>query len=1305
MIVPAHVLAAIRQPAFVYRREGIVEAANDRAEALAGGPLAGMTPADILACLSIRRRDGTPLLPNDLPVVRALRGEEVIDVPLTVTTADGRTVHVLATASPVRNSDAVTGALSVWQDVTALVEVEERERRQREEVQAQSEELRVQQEELQCQTDELREQGDALRTSLERLAFAQRVARTGFWDWDMRTDQLAWSPGFYDLFGLDHAAPASFGTWLGVLHPDDREEAMATIDRSVRERTPLENEYRIVLPDGEARWIAAYGDTTYDPGDRPVRMAGICVDITERKRAEEDEARLHTLMDHNPCLVFLKDEEGRYVYLNETYERQFVHRKDWQGKTDFDFWPAKSAELFRANDAEVLASGRTHQYLEDSTDLDGTRYVWFNYKFPFIDAQGRRYVGGVGIDATARVRAEEALAESEAEYRHIVEYAPTGIYELDYAGPSFRRVNDAMCEILGYSRDELLAMDPSELMDDEGRERFRERIRAVLAGEPVDETVAFRIFTRDGKEIWAELNVKPTFTDGVMTGALVVAHDITERKRAEEALLAASSALERAHDLLSGIIDDTTDLIAAVDTDFRYLALNEAYRRECRAIYGVDLHVGDSMIEMLARCPEDQQNAIEAFRPAFEGRSVVTTQAYGDPGKSRRIYELHLSPIRDAQGRIIGAAHINTEITERTRAEEALKESEARATAERTRLEGILETAPVGIAIAEAPSGRFLYANDELWSMYRLEPKAVPSTEDYVTFRLFHEDGRPYAPDDYPMARAARGDVVRGLVSSIVRGDGARGSITTNAAPIRDPSGEIVAVIGASTDITEQKHAEEALRESEEQFRRAIEDAPIPIIMHAEDGQVLQLSRTWTELTGYGPEDMPTFDAWLTRAYGEGADAVRDHVQALFSGDARTIDIEFPVRTRGGEQRYWSFSASSPGTLADGRRYVVGMAVDITARKRAETALHESEEWFRSIYEESAVGIELYNADGRLLDVNKAAKAIFGVEDAGVLNGFDLFADPNVTDEVKHRITQGGTVHYQGVFDFDTVRRMNLYPTAKVGSIQIDVTIVPLHRDTGGQISGYLVQVQDITERVRAEEDVQQYTESLRRSNEDLQRFAYVASHDLQEPLRSVISFSQLLERRYRGQLGTDADEYIDFIVEGGNRMQGLILDLLAFSRVNTTRQQITQTDVEDVFAEAVRSLEVSLREAEATLTHDPLPVVMADPTQLAQVFANLVSNAVKFRKPDVPLQIHVGARRLDGFWEFSVSDNGIGIEPEYFEKIFVIFQRLHTKETYPGTGIGLAIVKRIIERHGGRIWVESVPGEGSTFFFTVPAA
>ncbi|HZD44160.1 MAG TPA: ATP-binding protein, partial [Methanomicrobiales archaeon] len=195
----------------------------------------------------------------------------------------------------------------------------------------------------------------------------------------------------------------------------------------------------------------------------------------------------------------------------------------------------------------------------------------------------------------------------------------------------------------------------------------------------------------------------------------------------------------------------------------------------------------------------------------------------------------------------------------------------------------------------------------------------------------------------------------------------------------------------------------------------------------------------------------------------------------------------------------------------------------------------------------------------------------------------------------------------------------------------------------------------------------------------------------------------QLLEKRCRGQFDTDSEEYLDFIIGAGKRMQNLINDLLEFSRVNTRGADLKRTETETVLLEAIDNLHFQIEDNSAVVTHSPLPPVMADATQLQQVFQNLIGNAIKFRREDEPPKIHVTGRYLDGMVEFSVADNGIGIEPQYLDRIFVIFQRLHTREKYSGTGIGLALVKRIVERHGGRIWVESTPGKGSTFYFTMP--
>jgi signal transduction histidine kinase len=249
----------------------------------------------------------------------------------------------------------------------------------------------------------------------------------------------------------------------------------------------------------------------------------------------------------------------------------------------------------------------------------------------------------------------------------------------------------------------------------------------------------------------------------------------------------------------------------------------------------------------------------------------------------------------------------------------------------------------------------------------------------------------------------------------------------------------------------------------------------------------------------------------------------------------------------------------------------------------------------------------------------------------------------------------------------------------------------------------------ELAERKRAEEELKQTMAELARSNQELEQFAYVASHDLQEPLRMVASYVQLLARRYQGRLDADADEFIAYAVDGATRMQALINDLLAYSRVGTRGKPFEPTDCEAILDQALANLQVAIEENGAAVTHDLLPTVMADATQLTQLFQNLIGNAVKFRGEE-SLRIHISAHwpsaienRKSDEWIFSVRDNGIGIDPEYHERIFLIFQRLHTREEYPGTGIGLAICRKIVERHGGRIWVESQPGKGSIFYFTIP--
>jgi light-regulated signal transduction histidine kinase (bacteriophytochrome) len=260
-----------------------------------------------------------------------------------------------------------------------------------------------------------------------------------------------------------------------------------------------------------------------------------------------------------------------------------------------------------------------------------------------------------------------------------------------------------------------------------------------------------------------------------------------------------------------------------------------------------------------------------------------------------------------------------------------------------------------------------------------------------------------------------------------------------------------------------------------------------------------------------------------------------------------------------------------------------------------------------------------------------------------------------------------------------------------------------LGRDAAGRPTTILEANTDVTDRKRAEDALRRAAEQLDRSNKDLEQFAYVASHDLQEPLRIVTGFLQLLSDRYRGQLDEKADQFIDYAVDGAQRMSTLIHDLLTYSRVNTRGEELLPVDSQAAFDLALKNLHVAIEQSGAAVTHDPLPTVRADKSQLAQLFQNLVGNAIKYRAAGRPAQLHVSARREDSHWLFGVADNGIGFEQQYEDKLFLIFQRLHSRGKYPGTGIGLALCKRIVERHGGRIWARGEPDQGATFFFTLP--
>ncbi|UCH89729.1 MAG: PAS domain S-box protein [Thermoplasmata archaeon] len=367
----------------------------------------------------------------------------------------------------------------------------------------------------------------------------------------------------------------------------------------------------------------------------------------------------------------------------------------------------------------------------------------------------------------------------------------------------------------------------------------------------------------------------------------------------------------------------------------------------------------------------------------------------------------------------------------------------------------------------------------------------------------------------------------------------------------------------------------------------------------------------------------------------------------------------------------------------------------INKRKQDERRIKAINKELDQIFNTAADGMRLIDKDFTVFRINETFSNLIGLDKDEIIGKkcYETFRGPFCHTEhcPLKKIFNG-----EEYVECDVEKERN--DGTKIPCI---VTATPF-RGPDGELLGIVEDFKDITEREQAKKKLAQHAEELARSNAELQQFAYVASHDLQEPLRMVASYVQLLARRYKGKLDADADDFINFAVDGATRMHNLINDLLAYSRVGTRGNDFGLTDCTAVLNQAIANLQPVIEENKAIITHTCLPTIMADETQLVQLFQNLISNAIKFHGNEPP-QIHVSAERKENGWQFSVRDNGIGIDPEYAKRIFVIFQRLHNKTEHPGTGIGLAICKKIVGRHGGIIWVESECRKGAIFYFTIP--
>jgi len=950
-----------------------------------------------------------------------------------------------------------------------------------------------------------------------------------------------------------------------------------------------------------------------------------------------------------------------------------------------------------------------------------------NHEFALIKREGKWDI----IENSEHKQTKEEAIQSKKNWEQTFNAVPDLIAILDHEHKVVR-VNKAMAAKLG--------LDPDECVG----------LHCYQAVHGTDEPPYFcphSQLLKDGCEHTSEVHEDNLGGDFIVSasplynsaeelmGSVHVARNINERKKAEEALKEAHDNLEeqvneRTSKLKkqADLIDLTHDAIFVRNLDDEIIFWNK----------GAEEMYGWKEESALGINPNELLNT-EFSKPLSEIKAVVLEKGRweGELTHEKRdgkqiIVSSRWSLQKDEKNEVTGFLEINNDITETKQAEQALKLA---STYNRSLIE-----ASVDPLVTIGPDGKITDVNNST-EIVTGRPREELIGTDFSDYFTEPEKAR----EGY--TRVFQEGMVLDYPLEIMHKNGHITPVLYNASVYKDESGKVIGVFAAARDINELKKAEEELRLSYIYNRSLIEASIDPLVTIGPDGKITDVNKSTEKVTGFNRDELigTDFSDYFTEP-----EKAREGYQLVFQ-EGTVQDYPLEIKHKSGIVTPVLYNASIYRN-EDGE--VIGVfaaARDITERKLAEAekqklleqeqqlaeelkasneelqatteelqvtneelekqrdelitlnkALKENERllklsniYNRSLIEASIDPLVTIGPNGKITDVNDSTEDVTGYSrDHLIGTDFsDYFTEPD-------KARKG----YQLVFEKGKVIDYPLEIHHRNGDITPVLYNASVYSDENGKVIGVFAAARDITELKKAEELLKLKINELARSNAELEQFAYVSSHDLQEPLRMIASYLQLLERKYEGKLDKKADKYIHFAVDGATRMQNLIDDLLTFSRVTTQANEFELTDIEVILNRVLTNLSVSIKENSATITHGTLPEIMVDGTQMTQVLQNLINNALKFRSKDNP-KIHISASQEDKYWLFSVKDNGIGIDPKYSERIFEVFKRLHKKRDYPGTGIGLSICKKIVERHGGRIWVDSKLGEGSTFYFNIPVS
>jgi PAS domain S-box-containing protein len=1003
-------------------------------------------------------------------------------------------------------------------------------------------------------------------------------------------------------------------------------------------------------------------------------------EISRRAQADaalrESEERLQFLLDGvRDYAIFMLDTEGHVVSWNVGAERiKGYTAKEIIGQNFARFFPQD--DIDRGRPQEILRIAADSGHFEESAmrvRKDGAEFLAGVSNSALRDPAGNlRGFSVISQDLTAK-------QQSEARYRGLLEAAPDGMVVVNERG-EIVLLNAQAEKQFGYRRDELLEQIVTNIIP----EGFAERLIADgtrTAGEALAQQIGTGIELngrrKDGSEFPIEIMLSPLeSTEGILVTAAI--RDITVRRDADKRLMQMESRYR-------GLLEAAPDGMVVVNERGEIVLLNA--QAEKHFGYRRDELIGQKVTNII---PEGFAERLIADGTRTAAKALAQQIGTGIELNGRRKdgsefpIEIMLSPLESADGILVTAAI--RDITVRKNAEKHLAQMEGR-------YRGLLEAAPDGMVVVNQrgeivllnarAEKQFRYWRDEL-----LGQKVKSIIPEGFAERLIADGTRT-------AAEALAQQIGTGIELIGQRKDGSEFPIEIMLSPLESTEG--ILVTAAIRDITVRKDAETHLAQMEGRYRGLLEAAPDGMVVVNQGGEIVLLNAQAEKHFGYRRDEL--IGQEVTNIIPEGfaerliADGTRTAAEALAQQIGTGIELigqrkdgsEFPIEIM-----------LSPLDSAEG--ILVTAAIrDITVRKDAETHLAQMEGRYRGLLEAAPDGMVVVNQRGEIVLLNAQSEKQFGYLRNELIGRKvksiipEGFAERLIADET--RTAAEALAQHIGT-------GIELYGLRKDGSeFPIEIMLSPLESAEGILVTAA---IRDITNRKDAEAHLVQNVKELNRSNEELEQFAYVTSHDLQEPLRMVASYTQLLSRRYKGKLDSDADEFIAFAVDGANRMQRLIQDLLTFSRVGKKGQDLLDISSDDALQQAILNLRGAIEESGAIVTRDPMPEVKANETELTQLFQNLVGNGIKYQGPGTP-HIHISAvKNGSPKWIFSVQDDGLGIDPQFFERIFGMFQRLHKRDEFAGTGMGLAICKKIVEQHGGSISVDSTPGKGSTFHFTL---